>query len=186
MTGTTGALLFGAAVLVVLVVWWGYNRLVTLRNRVEAAWADLDVHLERRRALIPNLVAVVEAYAQHERDVLESVTAARAGGDHAEGAAEQSQAEGSVDDALGQVVALAEAYPDLKADERFRDLHTELVATENKIAFSRQLYNDTVTALRNRLESFPGNLYARRLGFAPPELFAADVGARASTRVVLE
>ena len=179
-------LVLGAAAAVALIVWWGYNRLVTLRNRVAAAWADLDVHLERRRALIPNLVAVVEAYAQHERDVLDSVAAARASGDHAEGAGSQSQAEEAVDDALGRVVALAEAYPELKADERFRELHTELVATENKIAFSRQLYNDTVTGLRNRLESFPGNLYARRLGFTAPELFAAEVGARASARVVLE
>lgn len=186
MTTMTGLAIAGAAVLVVLAVWWGYNRLVTLRNRVDAAWADLDVHLERRRALIPNLVSVVGAYAQHERDLLESVAAARASGDHAHGAAEASQAEGAVDDALGRVVALAEAYPQLKADESFRQLHIELVATENKIAFSRQLYNDTVTQLRNRLESFPGNLYARRVGFSIPELFAAEVGARASTRVVLE
>ena len=182
----TGWVLAGAVVVVAFAVWWGYNRLVTLRNRVEAAWADLDVHLERRRALIPNLVAVVEGYAEHERDVLESVTAARATGDQAADTRSQSDAEAAVDDSLGRVVALAEAYPDLKADARFRELHTELVATENKIAFSRQLYNDTVTALRNRLQSFPGNLYARRLGFELPELFAADVGARGAARVVLE
>lgn len=175
-----------AVAVVALAVWWGYNRLVTLRNRVEAAWADLDVHLERRRALIPNLVATVEGYASHERAVLAAIAEARAVGEAAEGAAAQGQAERAVDDALARGIALAEAYPDLKADERFRDLHTELVATENKIAFSRQLYNDTVTALRDRLATFPTSLYGRGLGFATPELFDAEAGARGAARVTLE
>lgn len=172
--------------LAVFAVWWGYNRLVTLRNRVHAAWADLDVQLERRSALIPNLVATVEAYAAHERDVLARLSAARADAEAAEDARGRSSAEAELDTAIANGFLLAEAYPDLKADARFRDLHTELVTTENKIAFSRQLYNDTATAYRTRLASFPTLLYAGRIGFAPPELFAADAGTRGAAQVALD
>lgn len=176
----------GLGVLAVVVAIYGVNRLVKLRNRVQAAWADLDVHLARRRHLVPNLVATVQAYASHERETLGALTAARSEGDQAQDAAAQSSAEGRVDEALGRVVALAEDYPDLRADERFRALHTELVATENRIAFSRQLYNDTVTAYRNATQRFPGTLFAGPLGFAPPALFAAEAGARGATRVRLD
>ncbi len=178
-------IVLGIAVLVVLAVVLGVNRLIKLRNRVDSAWADLDVQLSRRRALIPNLVATVSGYATHERETLEAVTAARATGDSAHARGDVSSAEEEVDEALGRVVALAEAYPELKADQRFRELHTELVATENRIAFSRQLYNDTVTQYRNAVQRFPANLFAQRAGFEPPGLFSAEAGTRSAMRVEL-
>lgn len=163
-----------ALAVVLLAVVWGYNRLVTLRNRVETAWADLDVQLARRRQLIPDLVAVVEGYAAHERTVLEAVARARATGEAPHDPAGQADAEADIDEALGRLFAVAEAYPDLKADARFRDLQTELTNTENKVAFSRQLFNDTVTQYRNTTQSFPTNLLAKATNARPPELFATD------------
>ncbi|QBI18303.1 LemA family protein [Egibacter rhizosphaerae] len=177
--------LLAAGVLLAAIL--GVNRLVKLRNRVSSAWADLEVQLTRRRELIPNLVATVEGYARHERDTLEALATARAAGDRSrEDPRRSADAEEQVDRRLASVVALAEAYPDLKADERFRELHNELVGTENKIAFSRQLYNDTVTAYRTATRSFPGVLFARRLGFEPPALFDADVGERGAATVQLD
>lgn len=165
----------------------GVNRLVKLRNRATATWADLEVQLTRRRDLIPNLVACVEAYARHERDVLDALATARAAGERSRDDPRSSaDAEVEVDRRLASAIALAEAYPDLKADERFRALHDELVATENKIAFSRQLYNDTVTSYRDATRSFPGALYAGLFGFHPPSLFDADVGERGAASVQLD
>lgn len=163
-----------AAAVVALLTAYGYNRLVRLRNRVDTAWADLDVQLTRRRTLIPDLVAVVRAYAEHERDTLEAVTAARTAGEEASAPGEQASAEARVDQALSGLFAVAEAYPDLKADQRFRDLQTELVNTEDKVAFSRQLFNDTVTAYRNATQRFPTNLLAGLGRFEERELFETD------------
>lgn len=168
MTWVVVGVLAALALLVLL----GYNRLVRLRNRTEAAWADLDVQLVRRRSLIPDLVTTVGAYADHERQLFEAVTSARLEADRPHGRGEQAAAEARLDASLRPLLAVAEAYPDLRADARFQALHDELVATENKIAFSRQLYNDTVTAFRNAVESFPGTIYAGVAGFEPPERFA--------------
>ena len=177
----------GAIVLTTLSAFMVFNRLIKLRNRVEAAWADLDVQLTRRRRLIPNLVAVVRGYAEHERRLLEDVVAARAGADvaAARAAGDAASDRGGVADAedalgkrAGQMLLLAESYPDLKADERFRDLSDELVATENKIAFSRQLYNDTVDAYATATQSVPGVLLAKPLGFQAPDFFAAEPATR--------
>lgn len=161
------------AVLVVAAI-WGYNRLVTVRNRVDTAWADLDVQLARRRQLIPDLVAVVQGYAAHERSIFEAVARARTTGDARHDPAGQADAEADIDDALGRLFAVAEAYPDLKADARFRDLQTELANTENKVAFSRQLFNDTTTQYRTLTQTFPLSLVAKAAKARPPELFATD------------
>ncbi|HVM15104.1 MAG TPA: LemA family protein [Egibacteraceae bacterium] len=173
--GTIVALGSGAVVLAVLLL---YNRLVRLRNRVESAHADLEVQLARRHDLIPNLVDTVKAYASHEAGVLESVTAARAEAVAATTTAEEAAADERVSQALGRVLAVAEAYPDLKTDERFRALQDELVATENKLAFSRQLYNDTVQSFRDATQSVPGVWVARPLGFEAPVFFAAEPAER--------
>jgi LemA protein len=163
-----------AVVLAVASVMYGYNRLVTVRNRVDTAWADLDVQLARRRQLIPDLIAVVQGYAAHERETLQAVTEARTKGERAHDPHEQASAEVEIDQALSGLFAVAEAYPDLKADARFRDLQTELVNTENKVAFSRQLFNDTVTQYANLTQRFPTNLLAGATGFTPPALFETD------------
>jgi LemA protein len=167
---------------VALAVGLGYNRLVRLRNRAESAYADIDVQLRRRYDLIPNLVATVQAYATHERTLLEEVTAARADAIAAEGRTRQAAQEDRITAGVRRLLAVAEAYPELRADERFRDLHDELVATENKIAFSRQLYNDTVQRYRDATQSFPLLLLAGPLGFHPPEFFAARGAERAAVQ----
>lgn len=165
----------GAVVLAVLLL---YNRLVRLRNRVEAAHADLEVQLTRRHELIPNLVETVRGYAEHERATLEEVTAARAEGLAAATRAQEAAADEHVTGAVDRLFAVAEAYPQLRADERFRALADELVATENKLAFSRQLYNDTVQALADATQSVPGVWLAGPLGFeVPPYFQTADRGA---------
>jgi LemA protein len=156
----------------------GFNRLVRLRNRVEAAWADLDVQLTRRRDLIPNLVSTVQGYAEHERGLFTHVAQARADAARVADTRARADAEAAIDDRLGRLLVVAEAYPELEADARFRELSDELIATENKIAFSRQLYNDTVDAYRTAIESFPGLLYARPLGFAPRAFFVASGSER--------
>lgn len=176
------------AALVLVVPLFVYNRLVKLRNRVEAAWSDLDVQLVRRAELVPNLVQVVKGYAAHERSTIEAVAAARRHlaeqaaaavgrgrqgtvGQSPRGAADRAAVEDELGRRVDRLVAVAEDYPELRADERFRQLSDELTATENKIAFSRQLYNDTVNAYRTATEAFPGVLVAGPLGFEPPDFF---------------
>jgi LemA protein len=161
---------------------------VKLRNRAEAAWSDIDVHLARRHELIPNLVATVRGYAGHERATLDAVVAARDAATALEGtgAGRQEAAEDALDRAVARLAAVAEAYPDLRADARFRDLAAELSSTESKVAFSRQLYNDTATAYRTATESFPILLLAGQLGFIAPPLFQAEAGARPAIAVDLD
>jgi LemA protein len=168
--------LVAAAVAVLVLL--GYNRLVRLRNRVDAAAADLDVRLRRRYDLIPNLIETVQGYAAHERALFEAVTAARAAGQAATHPAEQARAEERITTEVRRVIAVAEAYPELKADQRFRALADELTSTEDTIAFSRQLYNDTVESYATACQRIPTVLIARPFGFEPPEFFAADADAR--------
>ena len=137
-----------------------YNRFVQLRNRVDNAWAQIEVQLKRRWDLIPNLVETVKGYAEHERGTFEAVTQARANAQKASGPAETAAAEGILGQALGRLFAVAEAYPELQADENFRQLQTELGETENRIAVSRQVYNDTVLTYNNAIQTFPGLLVA--------------------------
>ncbi|MDX6439325.1 MAG: LemA protein [Gaiellaceae bacterium] len=170
------------AVLVVGVVLL-YNRLVRLRNRVENAWAQVDVQLKRRYDLIPNLVETVKGYASHERETFEAVTNARARAQSAQGPAEQGAAEGLLSQALGRLIAVAEAYPELQADENFRQLQDELAQTENRIAVSRQVYNDTVLTYNTAIQTVPGVLFAGPFGFSKKDFFEAEGETREAPRV---
>ena len=160
-----------------------YNRLVSLRNRVENAWAQVDVQLKRRYDLIPNLVETVKGYAAHERETFEAVTAARTRAQQAQGPAEQGAAEGILGQALGRLFAVAEAYPELQATENFRQLQEELAQTENRIAVSRQVYNDTVLTYNTAIQQVPGNLFAGPFGFTRKDFFEVEDEAREAPRV---
>jgi LemA protein len=162
-----------------------YNGLVRRRTRVDAAWSQIDVQLQRRRDLIPNLVEAVKGYASHERAVLQAVTEARAAAMGATGVAGQAQAENAVTGALRQLLAVAESYPDLKANQNFLALQEELESTEGKIAYARQFYNESVASLNAKIQSFPANLLAGRAGFTPREYFEADERSRDAVRVEL-
>ena len=142
-----------------------YNRLVVLRNRVDNAWSQIDVQLKRRYDLIPNIVETVKGYAAHESGVFEAVTAARSAAINAHGVEEQGKAENVLTGALKSLFAVAEAYPDLRASTSFTQLAEELSESENKIAYARQFYNDSVMSLNTSIQSFPSNILAGMFGF---------------------
>ena len=150
-----------------------YNGLVNLRNRVKNAWSQIDVQLKRRTDLIPNLVETVKGYAKHERGVFENVTKARAGLMNAQTVQENAEANNMLTDALKSLFAVAENYPDLKASQNFQDLQRQLSETEDKIAYSRQFYNDTVLMYNNKIQMFPSNLVANQFHFEESEFFEA-------------
>ncbi|OPG08221.1 hypothetical protein B1L11_28600 [Microbispora sp. GKU 823] len=162
-----------------------YNRLVRTRNTVDNAWAQIDVQLKRRYDLIPNLVETVKGYAAHERATLEAVVVARAQAIGARGPEEQAAAENMLSGALKSLFAVAEAYPDLKASANFAELQEELAATENRIAYSRQYYNDAVLTYNNAIQTVPANIVAGMTGFTPREYFRRRRGARARAGQVL-
>ena len=176
-------ILLAIVVVLVLVLITFYNRLVRFRNRVENAWAQVDVQLKRRYDLIPNLVETVKGYASHERETFEAVTAARTRAAAAQGPAEQGAAEGILGQALGRLFAVAEAYPELQADENFRQLQEELAQTENRIAVSRQVYNDTVLTYNTAIQTVPGVFFAGPFGFSKKDFFEVEDGAREAPRV---
>src|SRR3954468_8688874 len=147
-------------ILLLLFFWLGYNRLVKKRNQVDNAWSQIDVQLKRRHDLIPNLVETVKGYAAHERGTFEAVTAARANAINAQGAPAQAQAENALSGALKSLFAVAEAYPDLKANQNFLNLQEELTSTEDRIAYSRQFYNDSVLTFNTKIQQFPSVLLA--------------------------
>src|ERR671935_628802 len=153
-------IVIGIVALLVVVLILFYNRLVRLRNRVENAWAQVDVQLRRRYDLIPNLVETVKGYASHERATFEEVTEARTAAQQAQGVEEQAQAENVLTAAIGRLFAVAEAYPELRATENFQQLQAQLAETEDKIRVARQIYNDTVLTYDNALETVPTNLIA--------------------------
>jgi LemA protein len=165
-----------AVVAVALVVL--YNRLVRLRNRVDNSWAQIEVQLKRRWDLIPNLVETVKGYAAHERETFQNVTEARAAAQRAQTPPEAAQAEGLLSQALGRLFAVAEAYPELQADENFRQLQSEVAETENRIAVSRQVYNDTVLTYNNAVQTVPGTLVAGPFGFTTREFFDVEDDAQ--------
>ncbi|MFM7718816.1 MAG: LemA family protein [Actinomycetota bacterium] len=160
----------------VLVVWAAYlfNRLVAYRTRAENGWSQIDVQLRRRHDLIPNLVEAVRGYAAHERELFERVTAARTRGVEATTVHDQADAERSLGTGVRQLLAVAEGYPDLKADANFLALQEELSGTESKIAYARQFYNDQVMRLNTAIDSFPSNLIASAFGFGEREFFEID------------
>ncbi len=173
----------GLAVVVALWAIFTYNRLVRFRNRIDAAWAQIDVQLRRRYDLVPNLVETVKGYAAHERETLETVVQARQQAIDASGIEDQAAAENLLTHALRQIFALAEAYPDLKANQNFLALQEELTGTESRIAFARQFYNDQVLVYDNSLEMFPSNLIAGRFNFQPRPYFEAEDVSRDAVRV---
>lgn len=176
-------IILGFVVLLVLIVVSIYNRLVAQRNRVDNSWAQVDVQLKRRYDLIPNLVETVKGYASHERATFENVTAARAGASQAQGPAEQAQAENFLTQALRQLFAVAENYPELRASSNFASLQADLQDTENKIAVSRQIYNDTVLTFNNSVQQVPTNIIASIFGFKTREFFEAGESAQEAPRV---
>jgi LemA protein len=163
----------GIVVVLALAIIGIYNGLVRLRNQVKNAWAQIDVQLKRRYDLIPNLIETVKGYVKHERETLEMVTKARnmAQQMSSGSAAERAQVEGALGSALGRLLAVAEAYPDLKANQNFLALQEELSSTENKIGFSRQFYNDSVLRYNNKTQEFPSNVVAGMTGFKAAEFF---------------
>ncbi len=172
-------------VLLVIAIWFiaMYNRLVSLRNRIENAWSQIDVQLRRRYDLIPNLVETVKGYATHEREVFENVAEARSAMMKAEGAHAQGEAQNMISEALKSLFAVAEAYPQLKANENFMMLQEELSGTEGKIAYARQFYNDQVMTLNTMVQSFPSNIVARMFGFGEKEYFEMEDVAREPIKV---
>jgi len=164
-------ILIGLVVLVLLWAVWMYNRFVTLVNRAKEAWADIDVQLKRRYDLIPNLINTVKGYAKHEKETFQKVTEMRAAAMAAGGVREQGQAENMLTGALRSLFAVAENYPDLKANENFLELQRELTDTENKIQASRRFYNTNVRDLNIGLESFPQNLIGNMFNFQKREFF---------------
>ncbi len=173
------------AIIVVAVIYVivTYNGLVSLRNRIENAWAQIDVQLRRRYDLIPNLVETVQGYAAHERETLERVIEARNMAMTASGPHDQAEAENVISGALKSIFALSEAYPDLKANTNFLNLQEELSSTEGRIAYARQYYNDAVFRYNTKIESFPANLLAPRFDFSEREYFEAEGEARGPVQV---
>jgi len=174
---TAGLVAIIVLVLLILVAIGMYNGLVAARNRVRNAFSQIDVQLKRRYDLIPNLVETVKGYATHEREVFERVTAARQQAIGASGVANQAAAENMLTGALRQLFAVAEAYPDLKANQNFSQLQEELSSTENKIGFARQYYNNTVENYNTRLQQFPTVLIAGMFGFEQAEFFEMENAA---------
>ena len=148
-----------------------YNSLVKKRNQVDNAWSQIDVQLKRRYDLIPNLVETVKGYMHHERETMEAVTNARAAMANAKTVPEQAQADNMISQALKSLFAVAEAYPDLKANQNFLQLQEELTSTEDRISYARQFYNDSVLGYNNSIQSFPKNILAGMFNFEKREFF---------------
>jgi LemA protein len=160
-----------------------YNGLVRLKVRTEEAWSDIDVQLKRRYDLIPNLVNTVKGYASHEQSAFEKVTAARAQAMSATGIVQKGEAENTLTGALKSIFAIAEAYPDLKANQNFLELQQELSDTENKVQAARRFYNSNVMELNAKITMFPSNIIASLFGFAKREFFEAEEGEKAPVKV---
>jgi len=151
-----------------------YNALIRLRNQVDNAWSQIDVQLKRRHDLIPNLIETAKGYMKHERETFETITKARSQAMGAKNVSEASKAEGGLTDALSKFMLVVENYPDLKANQNFLALQEELTSTENKIAFSRQGYNDQVLFLNNKTQMFPSNVVANMFNFTKRDFFEIE------------
>jgi LemA protein len=176
-------ILLGVLGLVLIYGLYAYNRLVRTRNRVDNAWSQIDVQLRRRYDLIPNLVETVKGYASHEREVFDHVAEARAQAEQASTVGDQAQAENQLTRGLSRLIAVAEAYPQLKASDNFLALQEELTATESKIAYARQFYNDQVAALNTYIQSFPSAIVARLGNFPPRQFFDIEDPVRGPVSV---
>ena len=176
--------LLGIVVLIVIWLVGMYNSLVGLRNQVKNAWAQIDVQLKRRHDLIPNLVETAKGYMQHERGTLESVTNARSKAMGADSVGDKAKAEGELSGAISRFMLVVENYPDLKANQNFLALQEELTSTENKIAFSRQAYNDQVLFYNNKIQMFPSSIIAGMFNFQQSDFFELeDKGDREAPKV---
>lgn len=164
----------GVVALLIVIIIFMYNGLVTTKVRVEEAWSDITVQLKRRYDLIPNLINTVKGYATHEREVLQNVTDARAGAMNAQSVKEKAEAENVFQDTLKSLFAVSENYPDLKADQNFKALQDELVDTEDKIQAARRFYNGSARDLNIKIKTFPTIIMAGMLGFKEREFFEVD------------
>ena len=170
-------------VLLLLYVTETYNTLVSLRNKVKDQWSQIDVVLKNRNDLIPNIVETVKGYAKHEKETLNGVIEARSKMASANTPEDEMKAAGEVTQALGRLFALAESYPDLKANQNFMDLQNKLNEVEEKIRYARQFYNDSVLTYKNKLEMFPSNIVANMFGFKPEAFFEATEEERKNVQV---
>ncbi len=173
----------GIVVLLAIIVAGIYNSLVVKRNRVQNGWHQIDVQLKRRIDLIPNLVEAVKGYAAHEKAIFERIAEARSLAINAKGPAEAARANNALSDTLKTLFAVVENYPNLKANENFLKLQEELSGTENKIAFSRQFYNDVVMDYNNAIQMFPSNVFANVFNFKPAEFYAVPEAEREAPKV---
>jgi len=169
-----GYIVLGIVILIVIWAIIAYNGFVTARQRVKNAWSQIDVQLQRRFDLIPNLVECVKGYMAHEAAVLEKVTALRTSWASASSVSEKAKLDGELAGALKTIMAVSENYPDLKANQNFSELQEELRNTENKVSYARQFYNDSVTRYNTKLETFPSNLIGSMFHFTPEALFEVD------------
>lgn len=172
-----GGVLFFPILLIIVaigIVAGTYNSLIQLRNQVKNAWSQIDVQLKRRHDLIPNLIETAKGYMHHERETLESITKARSQAIDARSVADKAKAEGALGEALSKFLLVVENYPDLKANQNFLALQEELTSTENKIAFSRQAYNDQVLFYNNKAQMFPSNMIAQMFNFKQEDFFQLE------------
>ena len=176
-------IILGVVVLIALFFGGTYNSLVKLRNMVKDQWSQIDVLLKRRADLIPNLVETVKGYTKHEKETLDAVISARNKAVSAQGVEAEMKANGELSGALSKLFALAESYPDLKANANFMDLQNNLKDTEDKISYARQFYNDAVLKYKNKLEVFPSNIVASMFGFKPEPFFEATETERENVKV---
>ena len=179
----TAWIILGIVLLLLIIVISIYNGLVRLKNQVKNAWAQIDVQLKRRNDLIPNLVETVKGYAKHEKQVFENVTKARSAVMNATGVEDKAAASNQLTGTLKTLFAVAENYPQLKANENFLQLQEELTGTENKIAYSRQHYNDMVMRFNTKIELFPNNVFASMLNFKQEEMFKATEEEKKNVKV---
>lgn len=178
-------MIFVLIIIAVIVAWIivTYNNLIQARNKVRNSFAQVDTQLQRRFDLIPNLVETVKGYSLHENNVLEKITSARSGYMNAQTAGEKMEADNQLTSTLKTLFAVAENYPELKANTNFLHLQDELRATEDKVAFSRQFFNDSVTMYNNSLQLFPSNIIAKLFGFQEEGLFKTEDAARVAPKV---
>ncbi len=180
-------IIIGAIVLALVVfVWFTYNSLVTLRNRVSESWSGIDVQLKRRSSLIPNLIESVKGYASHEREVFERVTEARSALMSADTPHQKAEADNTLSGTLKSLFAVAEAYPQLRANENFLGLQRDLADTEDKIAYARQFYNSNVLQYNTKIELFPSVIIANSFGFKNSEFFETDEAGRQEVTVAFD
>ena len=167
-------IILGIIVVLIIAVIAMYNSLVTLRQRVKNAWSQIDVQLQRRFDLIPNFVETVKGYMNHESETFEKIAQLRTSWANTQSVSEKAELDNQLSTALKTIMAVSENYPELKANQNFSELSEELRNTENKISFSRQFYNDTVTTYNTKLEVFPSNIIANMFNFKPRELFQTE------------